>query len=615
MRKLPFSRQVISEAKAIVLDDVLWQRPQVQGVTIDGPTSLDLDDAIWVEPTETGAVVSIHVTDVAECVPKGSVLEQEAIERTQSLYFRTTKSPMLPSLLSENRLSLVEWQQRPTLTVRVQLGPQAQVEQVEIFESWLANAKKFSYARADAVLADPTSPYYDLLSACQFWSRQLNQQRRSLGGLGGMDSALGFWLDEEGRLMTGDVVHYHSHHIIQEFMILANTVVAQWLATADTLALYRNHTARSIAPDQATMWQVLLTLGSAAALRQQLQNWLNKAEYSPTLVGHFALNLTTYCHFTSPLRRCADLINHRIVKAVLGHLPPPYSRAELEQLSQTFNHFNQAQAETTKTYFKEQQTQQYQAHLQVPQVLDQLSAKDFGRVLKYAIESRKLAPIEAELQRRLADNLLPPQDLYLLLCQSGNVPLQQQVLQYLTREVQHATSVIMIAATQEEQWDHVRYVEWQDVSPFVAWLEIQVEGTECTTTEPGISTKKQVARHHASLAWLEAYIQGTLVHPDQRQQPQWPDVASEITSPAVWDQPLQPGENAISKLNHLCQRMGWQSPTYEFCETEAGFRCDGQCDCPDQQVISSGTATSKRKAKQLAAEQILAQIQSILAET
>ena len=613
MRKLPFPRRVIDEAKAIVLDDSLWQRQQVQGITIDGPTSLDLDDAIWIEPTETGAIASIHITDVAECVPMGSALDGEAISRTQSLYFRTGKSPMLPSVLSENRLSLGEWQQRPTLTVRVQLSAHAQVEQVEIFESWLASAKKFSYAQADTVLADPASPYYPLLSACQFWSQQLNQHRRSAGGLGGMDSALGFWLDEEGRLMTGDVVHYHSHHIIQEFMILANTVVAQWLAAADTCALYRNHTARAIAPDQTTMLQVILTLGSATALRQQLQNWLNQAEYSPTLIGHFALNLPTYCHFTSPLRRCADLINHRIVKALLHDLPLPYTRAELEQLSQTFNQFIEIREETAKTYFKEQQSQHYQTQLQTLQALEQLSAKDFSRVLKYALESDNLARMDAELKRRLEAGILQPQDLYLLLCHSDRVDLQQGVLQYLTGEVQNATSVIMIAASQEEQWESVSYVEWQNGPSFAAWLEITIAGVVQTTAEPGISLKKQVARHHAGLGWLNGYLQGTLVSPEQRLEPQFSSVTPERTSSSILGSSLKLGENAISQLNHWCQHMGWPVPVYEFSKTETGFRCDCQCYCLEEWRVRSGVATSKRGAKQQAAELVLEHILDILA--
>ena len=74
-------------------------------------------------------------------------------------------------------------------------------------------------------------------------------------------------------------------------MILANRAVSQWLAEQDVPMLYRNHTARAIAPDRETMYATMLTLGSPAAIRQRLASWLNRAEYGPALVGHFALNL------------------------------------------------------------------------------------------------------------------------------------------------------------------------------------------------------------------------------------------------------------------------------------------------------------------------------------
>ena len=121
--------------------------------------------------------------------------------------------------------------------------------------------------------------------------------------------------------MRGD--RHRSHLLIQEFMILANRAVAQWLADQDIPALYRNHTARAISPDRETMNQTLMTLGSGAAIRKRLTSWLNRAEYGPALVGHFALNLPAYCHFTSPIRRLADLINHRIVKALLKQQDSP----------------------------------------------------------------------------------------------------------------------------------------------------------------------------------------------------------------------------------------------------------------------------------------------------
>ena len=324
--------QAIDQAASITLPESLWQRPQVQGITIDGPTSRDLDDAIWIEATPTGAIASIHIADVSEIVTLGSALDKVALARTQTRYFGRGNNPMLPHSLSEDKLSLLEGQRRPTLTLQVSLNDKAEIQTTEIFESWLISSKRFSYEQADLTCQNKSMPFHVQVNLCQGWAKRLNQERQSKGAIGGLFSQSGFLLDENGSLISPDGALFHSQIIIQEFMILANRAVAHWFAERDVLALYRNHTARAIAPDRAEMMQALLTSGSLELIRRKLQNWLNKAEYNPTLTGHFALNLTAYCHFTSPIRRLADLINHRIIKAILHDKAHPYLRFELEQL-------------------------------------------------------------------------------------------------------------------------------------------------------------------------------------------------------------------------------------------------------------------------------------------
>ena len=121
MSTLRFPPQVIAQAKALSLQEHLWQRPQVQGITIDGTDSRDLDDAVWIEITKTGAILSVHIADVAELVEIGSILDKVALARTQTQYFKVGNAPMLPRPLSEAKLSLLAHQDRPTLTVRVTL--------------------------------------------------------------------------------------------------------------------------------------------------------------------------------------------------------------------------------------------------------------------------------------------------------------------------------------------------------------------------------------------------------------------------------------------------------------------------------------------------------------
>ncbi|EDX82329.1 RNB-like protein [Synechococcus sp. PCC 7335] len=137
--------QASDQAAALSLPERLWQRPQVQGVTIDGPTSKDLDDAIYLEATPTGAIAAIHIADVSELVTAGTVLDKVAIARTCTHYLSRGNLPMLPPALSEDKLSLLEGQPRPTLTIQVSLNHQAEIQTTEIYESWIVSAKRFSY--------------------------------------------------------------------------------------------------------------------------------------------------------------------------------------------------------------------------------------------------------------------------------------------------------------------------------------------------------------------------------------------------------------------------------------------------------------------------------------
>ena len=401
----------LSEANALTLPESLWERPQVQGLTIDGPTSRDLDDAIHLEPTPTGAIASIHIADVSELVVVGSTIDKVALARTQTRYLSRGNVPMLPPVLSEDRLSLLEGQPRPTMTIRVTLNHQSEIQATDIFESWIVSAKRFSYEQVDLVCQQPAHPFCEQLQLCQTWAERLNQERRNQGAIGGQFNASGFWVDENGAVIVPDGKLFHAQMIIQEFMILANRAVAHWFAERDVLALYRNHTARAIAPEREQIMQALLTTGSMELIRQKLQNWLNKAEYSPTLVGHFALNLSAYCHFTSPIRRLADLINHRIVKALIHEQPHPYRKFELEQLCTYIATVIQEDEAANKAFHKQRQQRSYQKQIQGQEAdtLAALSDKEFGHLVKHAAKTKNFEPIRAAVQERLrAESTIRP---------------------------------------------------------------------------------------------------------------------------------------------------------------------------------------------------------------
>lgn len=604
-----FPPQAFAAAKRVVLADELWQRPQVQGITIDGPTSRDLDDAIWIEPIGSGALLSVHIADVSELVEVGSILDKVAISRMTTRYFSQGNAPMLPRPLSEDKLSLLEGQARPTLTIQVTLDANAQITDVNIFESWLSSQKQFTYAEASQT--DSPSAFQETLEMAYQWAVHLYRNRLTAGAIGATQTAQGQWLTEEGSLIQGE--RHRSHILIQEFMILANRAVAQWLAEQDIPALYRNHTARAIAPDRETMNQTLLTLGSGAAIHQRLHCWLNRAEYSPVLIGHFALNLPAYCHFTSPIRRVADLINHRIVKALLKQQDLPYTVSELEQLGQHIAQVKDEHKEQTAEHFKAVHQQVYQDQLQTPEELDSLSSKEFTRLLKYAVENQDFERLRSELVTRLASEQLVVQDLYCLLFQSGDSDLQQQVIQHLKRNAQDAASIITIALNQEGDWEEFNYIELANCTPYTMWLEVNLSGASLTTSHPAVHPRKQPARHLACLLWLEAYFQNSLVQPEQRVQPTLPapnedkPLLSKVMQSALV-KPLKDGQNFISMLLDVCQTLRWETPVFEISDSDDWFICECELVVLGQRIEGSGVAKRKKLAKSIAAREVLEQV-------
>jgi ribonuclease R len=622
MSTLRFPPQAIALSKALTLQDFLWQRPQVQGVTIDGPTSLDLDDAIWIEPTVTGAILSVHIADVAELVTPGSILDKVAIARTQTRYFGKGNDPMLPRALSEDKLSLVEGQARPTLTVKITLNALAEIEQTEIFESWFVSARRFSYAQADHACQTPSAKFHSLLKHCKEWTERLSKARQVSGAIGGFFSQSGYLLDENGNLIPTQGPQYHSQMVIQEFMILANRAVAGWLAERDIVALYRNHTARAIAPERTEMIQSLLTTGNTNLLRQKLQHWLNRADYSPTLIGHFALNLSAYCHFTSPIRRLADLIVHRIVKVQLRGEAHPYSKHNLEQLGKHIATVTQEYENESDEHHKSQRKEQYRTQLETPEDLGELPVKEFGRLLKYAVAQQAIESLHSEILARLKGGTLAVQDLYLLLFRCDRLELRQLAYAYLTERVQDAPSIISAASDQEEGWEGFEYVELGNGPPFTAWLEVAIAGNRFTTVQGSEHTRKQGSRHYACLAWIEEHISGALVSPGQRVQPvRSVQLVAPVVEPEQSDRkpkpmhptltkPLKDGQMFASLLIELCQSLRWAAPEYEFTEVEEGFCCECRISGLEARVIGSGVASKKQQAKHRAARAVLEQLQA-----
>ena len=319
---------------------------QVPFVTIDPPDAKDHDDAVHAVPDPDprnagGHLVSVAIADVAHYVRPGSALDREAVRRGNSVYFPDRVVPMLPERISNDLCSLRPNEDRPALAVRMVIGADGRKRSHTFHRVMMRSAAKLSYeeaqfavsGRADELSEPLVDPVLKPLYAAYETTRRARDER----------SPLDLDVPERKILLKGDgsvdrvIVppRLESHRLIEEFMILANVAAAETCERARVPLIYRVHDEPSqeklnalreflatldialpkggvLKPDgfNRILAQVkgreVERLVNQVVLRSQAQ-----AEYSPENFGHFGLNLRRYAHFTSPIRRYADLVVHR----------------------------------------------------------------------------------------------------------------------------------------------------------------------------------------------------------------------------------------------------------------------------------------------------------------
>lgn len=298
----------------------MLERREVTGVTIDGPASRDLDDGIWVEPRGDGYLVRVSIADVAAEVPAGSPEDVTARQRAETRYGATYVRHMLPEGLAADVCSLLPGQTRQTLTVDVALAAGLAVESVEVYRSKFRSQRRLDYALVDSCLVGGkvTLPrdVRQLLTTSWELAQQLLAARRAAGALAVYDLVRGWVTDETGTLVQRDVSSLHrAQMVVQEFMILANRAVAGWMAERGVTGLYRVHAGPAGTDRDEFLADLGAVLGEGLPLEgvRAFNLRIPAARYSHLPALHWGLCLPAYTHFTSPIRRYADLHTHREV--------------------------------------------------------------------------------------------------------------------------------------------------------------------------------------------------------------------------------------------------------------------------------------------------------------
>ena len=304
-------------------------------ITIDPDTARDFDDAIEVQPTDYGWEVAVHIADVSHYVKPGTALDKEARTRGNSVYLADRVIPMLPENLSNGLCSLRPDEERLAFSVFAQINRDGSVRKVRFGRSVIRSSARLTYRQALAMLqSPPTDEVSRRVHAAWDCSSTLRKRRFAAGALDLEMPEVKVWLDKEGHPVKLELVENDiSHQLIEELMLLANEQVARHLKRKNQPNIYRIHEKpepekldeyRELAAtygvkagdlsNRAELQRLLDGLKGkpyASALKIGLLKSLKRARYSPDPLGHFGLSKSDYSHFTSPIRRYADLLTHR----------------------------------------------------------------------------------------------------------------------------------------------------------------------------------------------------------------------------------------------------------------------------------------------------------------
>ncbi len=377
-----FPEEVLAEALALpVQPDVAtlahredWRERCV--ITIDPTSARDFDDAISVRSLPGGGwELAVHIADVAHYVRPGSALDREAARRGNSTYLPDRVLPMLPPRLCDELCSLREGEERLTCLCLMEVNTQGRVYKTRFARAVIRSRRRLDYATALAVLEGKSSTGESevdtMLHSAHKLAALLRRRRFEQGALELDMPEVRVLVDERGRPCGVETEQSDiSHQLIEEFMLAANEAVARALREQMLPAIYRIHEE----PDPAKLHEFSLTVKSYGIpcgsldsreellrvmesirgqqdeqiLRFALLRSLMRARYAPRPLGHYGLAKGDYCHFTSPIRRYADLIVHRSFARLCGPRKGALPRAEeLESMAEHISDTerNSAQAE------------------------------------------------------------------------------------------------------------------------------------------------------------------------------------------------------------------------------------------------------------------------------
>ena len=340
---------------------------EVPLVTIDGEDARDFDDAVWAEPEGTGWRVIVAIADVAHYVRPGSALDREAWARGNSVYFPDRVVPMLPEALSNGWCSLRPGEDRGCLFVEMRFDAGGTRTAHRFGRGIMRSAARLTYEQAQAAQdagEDPTGTLVPLHGA--FRALLAARERRGTLELDLPERRVR--LDAAGTVLGVEPrARLDSHRLIEEFMVAANVCAAEELERLGQPCMYRVHDRPSdqkleglrqflgafdialpqgdrLHPrDFAHVLDLVADRPEARLVHETVLRSQSQAAYAPENIGHFGLALARYAHFTSPIRRYADLLVHRALVRGLKLGDDGLQETEAARFPDTGEHITQTE--------------------------------------------------------------------------------------------------------------------------------------------------------------------------------------------------------------------------------------------------------------------------------